>query len=71
MTIDTIFLCFCEDSKHNNGKDKPYFMSDAFMKYMSSNASNKPAETAAAQPAAEKPASGSKDAPPYKDAPAH
>ncbi len=34
MAIDTIFLCFAEDTKHNNGKDKPYYMSDAFMKFM-------------------------------------
>lgn len=27
ITIDTIFLCFCEDCKENDGISKPYFMS--------------------------------------------
>lgn len=31
MTIDTIFLCFCEDCEENNGVDKPYFMSRKLM----------------------------------------
>ena len=48
--IDTIFLCFAEDSKHNNGKDKPYYMSDALLKFMNSNASNEaPAPAAEAK----------------------
>ena len=33
MSIDTIFLCFCEDSSRNDGINKPYFMS----KVISSN----------------------------------
>lgn len=36
MTIDTIFLCFCEDSERNDGScDKPFFMSKRLMKFMS------------------------------------
>jgi len=31
MVIDTIFLCFCEDMKLNNGVDKPYFMNHELM----------------------------------------
>ena len=27
MAIDTIFLCFCEDSTQNDGINKPYYMS--------------------------------------------
>ena len=27
MAIDTIFLCFCEDSSRNDGINKPYYMS--------------------------------------------
>jgi hypothetical protein len=34
MTIDTIFLCFCEDAEENNGADRPYFMSNGLMKVM-------------------------------------
>ena len=52
MTIDTIFLCFAEDSKHNNGKDKPYFMSDEFKQYMDSTASNAAKEEEAKNPKA-------------------
>jgi len=36
MSIDTIFLCFCEDSERNDGScDKPFFMSKRLMKFMS------------------------------------
>ena len=31
MTIDTIFMCFCEDCDHNDGIEKPYFMSTGLM----------------------------------------
>lgn len=31
MAIDTIFLCFCEDSDRNDGINKPYFMSKGLM----------------------------------------
>lgn len=31
MTIDTLFLCFCEDCEINDGIDKPYFMSKGLM----------------------------------------
>eukprot|EP00054_Salpingoeca_dolichothecata_P026510 m.189895 g.189895 ORF g.189895 m.189895 type:complete len:667 (+) comp25677_c0_seq7:74-2074(+) len=42
MGIDTIFLCFLEDCKRNNGKDKPYYMSDRLLKLMKSGAKNQP-----------------------------
>ena len=31
MAIDTIFMCFCEDSEMNDGVEKPYFMSRGLM----------------------------------------
>jgi solute carrier family 44 protein 1 (choline transporter-like protein) len=31
MAIDTIFLCFCEDSDKNDGVKKPYYMSLGLM----------------------------------------
>ena len=31
ITIDTIFLCFCEDCERNDGVTKPYFMSKNLM----------------------------------------
>ena len=31
MAMDTIFLCFCEDSDRNDGVTKPYFMSKGLM----------------------------------------
>ena len=31
MTIDTLFLCFCEDCELNDGIEKPYFMSKGLM----------------------------------------
>ena len=34
MTIDTIFLCFCEDSERNDGISKPYYMSKGLMEYV-------------------------------------
>ncbi len=40
MTIDTIFLCFAEDCKHNNGKDKAYFMSIELFAYMINSSSS-------------------------------
>ena len=43
MAVDTIFLCFCEDSTHNDGKGNPYFMSDNLLKFMSEHASNQAA----------------------------
>lgn len=27
MTVDTIFICFCDDMAENNGNSRPYFMS--------------------------------------------
>jgi hypothetical protein len=34
MAIDTIFLCFCEDSERNDGISKPYFMSRGLMVFI-------------------------------------
>ena len=34
MTIDTIFICFCEDCIHNDGVEKPYFMSKGLMEFV-------------------------------------
>jgi len=34
MTVDTIFICFCEDCEENNGMDRPYFMSARLMEAM-------------------------------------
>lgn len=34
MTVDTIFICFCEDCEENDGVSKPYYMSESLMKIM-------------------------------------
>ncbi|KAL7019770.1 hypothetical protein ACKWTF_011243 [Chironomus riparius] len=34
MTIDTIFLCFCEDCEMNDGISRPYFMSRNLMEFI-------------------------------------
>ncbi|XP_066148514.1 choline transporter-like protein 1 [Euwallacea fornicatus] len=34
MTIDTIFLCFCEDCRVNDGNSKPYYMSRGLMEFV-------------------------------------
>jgi len=34
MTIDTIFICFCEDCDRNDGISKPYFMSAGLMEFV-------------------------------------
>lgn len=34
MAIDTILLCFCEDSERNDGKKHPYFMSDSLKRFV-------------------------------------
>ncbi|CAL4060761.1 unnamed protein product, partial [Meganyctiphanes norvegica] len=31
MTIDTLFLCFCEDCERNDGVQRPYYMSKGLM----------------------------------------
>jgi hypothetical protein len=31
MAVDTIFICFCEDSDKNDGLKKPYYMSVGLM----------------------------------------
>ncbi len=34
MAIDTIFLCFCEDSDRNDGVKRPYYMSAGLKKFL-------------------------------------
>lgn len=34
MTVDTIFICFCEDFVENDGVSSPYFMSPELMEIM-------------------------------------
>lgn len=34
MSIDTIFLCFCEDCEQNDGINKPYYMSKGLMEFV-------------------------------------
>ena len=34
MTVDTIFICFCEDREQNDGNSRPYFMSVRMMEVM-------------------------------------
>lgn len=34
MTIDTIFICFCEDCDRNDGISKPYYMSRGLMQFV-------------------------------------
>ncbi|KAG5673587.1 hypothetical protein PVAND_003622 [Polypedilum vanderplanki] len=34
MTIDTIFLCFCEDCEQNDGINRPYYMSRNLMEFV-------------------------------------
>lgn len=34
MSIDTIFLCFCEDCNENDGVNRPYFMSKGLMEFV-------------------------------------
>lgn len=34
MTIDTIFICFCEDYEENDGLSKPYYMSKELMEFV-------------------------------------
>lgn len=34
MTIDTLFLCFCEDCEMNDGVTRPYFMSTNLMAFV-------------------------------------
>uniref|UniRef100_A0A1B6CV87 Choline transporter-like protein n=1 Tax=Clastoptera arizonana TaxID=38151 RepID=A0A1B6CV87_9HEMI len=37
MVIDTIFICFCEDYKMNDGISKPYFMSAGLMEFVNNS----------------------------------
>ncbi|KAL4235863.1 hypothetical protein ACF0H5_004251 [Mactra antiquata] len=41
MTIDTLFICFCEDSIINDGENRPYFMSTGLRECMSANLKKK------------------------------
>lgn len=34
MSIDTIFLCFCEDCEQNDGITRPYYMSKGLMEFV-------------------------------------
>uniref|UniRef100_A0AAG5D2K4 Choline transporter-like protein n=1 Tax=Anopheles atroparvus TaxID=41427 RepID=A0AAG5D2K4_ANOAO len=34
MTVDTIFLCFCEDCESNDGITRPYYMSRGLMEFV-------------------------------------
>ncbi|ETN64441.1 ctl transporter [Anopheles darlingi] len=34
MTVDTIFLCFCEDCETNDGIGRPYYMSRGLMEFV-------------------------------------
>uniref|UniRef100_A0AAR5P590 Choline transporter-like protein n=1 Tax=Dendroctonus ponderosae TaxID=77166 RepID=A0AAR5P590_DENPD len=43
MAVDTLFLCFLEDSEKNNGKDRPYYMSRNLMRILGKR--NKPVKT--------------------------
>ncbi|XP_062578584.1 choline transporter-like protein 1 isoform X1 [Saccostrea cucullata] len=36
ITIDTIFLCFCEDCRENDGINKPYYMSKDLLIFLQS-----------------------------------
>jgi len=38
MAIDTLLLCFCEDTDRNNGADRPYYMSDHLKKHIDTDA---------------------------------
>uniref|UniRef100_A0A182NLI3 Choline transporter-like protein n=1 Tax=Anopheles dirus TaxID=7168 RepID=A0A182NLI3_9DIPT len=37
MTVDTIFLCFCEDCECNDGISRPYYMSRGLMEFVQSS----------------------------------
>ncbi len=37
MSIDTIFLCFCEDSERNDGITKPYYMSKGLTEFVANS----------------------------------
>lgn len=37
MAVDTIFLCFAEDEKRNNGKDRPYYMDASLRQFLQDN----------------------------------
>ncbi|KAH1003925.1 hypothetical protein HUJ04_003758 [Dendroctonus ponderosae] len=56
MTIDTIFMCFCEDCELNDGASRPYFMSRGLMEFVedSKNASGFHAVDPPVQPATAK-----------------
>jgi len=38
MAVDTMLLCFCEDTERNDGSaEKPYYMSDSLKSYMATH----------------------------------
>ncbi|CAG0921207.1 unnamed protein product [Notodromas monacha] len=43
MTVDTLFLCFCEDCERNDGVQRPYYMSKGLMEFVEN--SNKALQT--------------------------
>lgn len=50
MGVDTIFIAFCEDHKHNDGSQaKPFFASEKLLKFMSSSERRAQAATTAAE----------------------
>lgn len=59
MTIDTLFICFVEDSERNDGTaDKPYFMSKNLLRLLSKKSRNRQKATEA----------GAAEDPPYDKA---
>ena len=46
MVIDTIFICFCEDTERNEGTaEKPYYMSQNLLKFMAAEERSSQART--------------------------
>jgi len=37
IAVDTLLLCFCEDCERNDGKEKPYYMSDSLRSHIETN----------------------------------
>lgn len=45
MTIDTIFLCFCEDCERNDGISRPYYMSRGLLEFVQNSKQTLDAES--------------------------
>lgn len=45
MTIDTIFLCFCEDCERNDGITRPYYMSRGLLEFVQNSKQTLDAES--------------------------